>query len=232
MDTHAKSIYSRGQALAELILAVAIIAIIGTIVAQLMTSGIRLSGSANDSLVRVRLAEEAMETLRAVAQGNDASSQGWNRIYRPADGTGDSSSSKGALNPYHPAESGGIWVLVPGEEIIILTGKKYGRKIIIDNVSRDATATVEGTYNPVNDDPATQKITVIVVASSSPPLSLVAFITRYLNEGSRQTDWNGGIGAGPFDATSTVTTISSSLSTDLGNSSCGAPGPCIRLQPQ
>lgn len=232
MYTRTQRIYSQGQALAELILAIAIIAIVGTIVAELIATGSRLGGSTNDSLVRLRLAEEAIETLRAIAQGNNASTQGWNRIYRPPDGTGDPSASKGAAHPYHPAQSGGIWVLIPGEETITLTGKSYGRKVVIDNISRNATAAIEGTYNPVNDDPATQKVTITVTALSSPPVSLVVYMTRYLNQGSRQTDWSGAINAGPFDATSNVTTISSSQSIDTGNSHCGVAGPCIRLQPQ
>lgn len=232
MHTHAQGTYSRGQALAELILTIAVVAIVGTIVAELVTTGTRLGGSTNDSLVRLRLAEEAMETLRAIAQGNNASSQGWNRIYRPPDGTGNPSGSKGIVYPYHPEKSGGIWVLVPGEETITLTGKNYGRKIVIDNVSRDATATIEGTYNPTNDDPATQKVTITVSATLSPPISLVAYITRYLNEGTRQTDWNGAVDTGPFDATSNITTISSSQNTDTGNLNCEVGGPCIRLQPQ
>lgn len=172
-----------------------------------------------------------MEALRAISQGNNVSSQGWNLLYRPPDGTGDPSSSKGATNPYHPEQSGGIWVLVPGEETLTISGKTYQRKIVIENVSRDASGTIQSTYSAADDDPATQKITASATAPSSPQVSFISFFTRYLNEGSKQTDWSGGVSAGPFGATSAVTTISSSLNADLGGASCGGAGPCIRLQP-
>lgn len=225
--------YNQGQILAELILAIAIVAIIGVIIAELTVTSTRLAGNSSAGLAKLRLAEEALEALRAISQGNDSSSQGWNRIYLPPDGTGDPELSKGAAHPYHLGQSGNMWTLLAGEESLTLSDTDYQRKIIIENVSRDPlTGAIEAVYNLINKDPATQKITVTVAAPTSLPVTLTAFVSRYLNEGSRQTGWNGGIQTGPFPATSSVDTISSSQNTDLGNGACGISGPCIRLQPQ
>lgn len=224
-----------GQILAEIILAIAVLAIVGGLVAEFANTGNRLGGSANKELVALKLAEEEMESLRAIAQGNDSGSEGWNRIYRPPDGTGNPATSKGAGNPYHSAISGNAWILLSGEEIVSLSGKNYGRKIILDNVSRDASGNIESIYNSANDDPATQKATVTVSASSSVPVTLTSFFTRYLNEGSHQTDWSGAVNSGPFAATSTVTNVSlpdDQLNIDRANSACGVSGPCIRLKAQ
>lgn len=223
--------------LAELLLAIAILAIVGIMVAQVTTTSVRLSGSSGDRLIQLRLAEEALEALRAVSQGNNAASQGWNRLYQPPDGTGDPVTAKGGSQPYRVIQSGGAWILQSGEEQITLSGKTYSRKIIIENVCRDTTsgtivtnAGVPPCISGNADDPGTQKITVTVTSSASPSVSLAVYFSRYLNEGLKQTNWNGGINSGPFDATSNVTTISSSQNADVGNANCGG-GACIRLQP-
>lgn len=225
-------LYHQGSVLAEAIIALALVAVMGALVVELASTSNRLGGSSTERLTSLRLAEEGLEVMRAIAQGNNGDSQGWNRIYRPPDGMGNAVSDKGATHPYRLAQSAGIWILAPGEEIVSLNGKSYARKIVIENVSRNGSSDIESTYSLVNDDPATQKITVTVAASSTSPVVLVYYMTRYLNEGSRQTNWQGGINAGPFAATTSVSSVSSSASVDIGGSGCGAGGPCIRLQTQ
>ncbi|MEK9152654.1 MAG: hypothetical protein AAB692_04775 [Patescibacteria group bacterium] len=229
----------RGQILAEILLTIAIVAIIAPIAAQVTVMSNRLSASSNERLIQLQLAEEAMEAMRAISQGNDAGSQGWNRVYRPPDGSGDPAGAKGSSNPYRTVQSGGIWVLQSGAETLTISGRTYVRKIVVENVCRDnasdAIITAAG-VPPCTagnaDDPATQKISVSVTSASLPDAILTSFFSRYLNEGTRQTDWSGGVNAGPFGAASSFTAVSSSQDADIGNSNCGAGGPCIRLQPQ
>ena len=222
-----------GQLLMEILLAIAILMGIAALVAGLISSSSQSSEFAQSELVATRLAEEAMETLRTVSQSNDTSSQGWNLLYLPPDGSGDPITGKGSGNPYHVIQSGAKWILIAGEETITLSNKHFQRKIIVENVSRDpATATIESSYNASHDDPTTQKVTVIVIPPSSLPIQIVSYFSRYLNTGSLQTNWNGGTGSGPFAATSTMTKISGSQNADISNGNCGGNGPCVRLQPQ
>lgn len=222
-----------GQLLMEILLAIAVLTGIATIVAGLITTSSRSSEFAQGELIGTRLAEEAAEIVRTISQSNDSFSQGWNLLYLPPDGNGNAITSKGTSNPYHSIQSGGKWVLVSGEESITLSDKNFQRKIIIENVSRDPVSeTIETSYTASHDDPATQKVTVVVSTPSFPPIQVIFYLSRYLNQGSLQTNWNGGIDSGPFAATSTVTKISTFQNTDVGNTNCGVDGPCIRLQPQ
>lgn len=217
----------------EILLAIAVLTGIAAIVSGLVTTSSQSSQFSQIELIGTRLAEEAVETVRTVSQSNDAASQGWNLLYLPPAGGGDPITSKGSSNPYHVIQSGGKWILVAGEETITLSNKSFQRKIIIDNVSRDpVSANIESSYNASRDDPATQKVTVVVSGSTFAPIQVVSYLSRYLNEGMLQTDWSGGINSGPFAASSVVTTVSAFQNTDLANANCGVDGPCIRLQPQ
>src|SRR3989344_3875489 len=89
---------NNGQILVELLIAIAILAVIAALGAQLVNVSLQASETSKETGRELRMAQEAMEAMRAIAYGNDASSQGWNRIYKPPDGTGDPSVSKGAGN--------------------------------------------------------------------------------------------------------------------------------------
>ena len=193
----------RGQILVELLIAIAILAVIAALGAQLVNVSLQASETSKETGRELRMAQEAMEAMRAIAYGNDASSQGWNRVYKPPDGTGDSSLSKGAGNPYHPVLTGGnpfFWQLAAGEETIGLDGTDYIRRVIIDNVSRDTSGLIEPTYTVSRDDSATQKITATIIGPLGREVSLSGYLTRFFNESSPQSDWMAGLGCGPVDA--------------------------------
>ena len=90
----------KGQILTELIIAITITAILAAIGAQLIGVSFYSAGTSEDRQAASRLGEEVFEALRAITQGNTTSTQGWNRLYLPPDGTGNASSSKGAANFY------------------------------------------------------------------------------------------------------------------------------------
>lgn len=206
-----------GQLLAELLLAIAVGITLAVIGAQLVGVSLTASESSKEQGEAAGLAQEAMEAVRAIIRGNDSSSQGWNRIYLPPDGTGGATSSKGDVNPYRPEISGGVWRLATSTENITVAGETYTRKLVIENTCRDptsgsiTTSTVSGPCpDDDKDDPATQKVNVIVSKTGSPDLRLEAFFHRGLvNEVTPQTSWSGGTNDGPFSATATVTTVGS-----------------------
>ena len=194
-----------GQILTELIIAIAITVVIAAIGAQLIGVSLYSAGSSEERQSVVRLAEEIFEALRAITQGNNASSQGWNRLYLPPDGTGNPISSKGESNQYKIIISGSEWQIASGSSTITLEGRDYNRYFIIENVSRGANSAIEFVYNGSNDDPHTQKITVFVSKIGGSQFTFSEYFSRYLNESTAQTSWSGGSGqCGPYGATSSV----------------------------
>ncbi len=192
-----------GQILTELIIAIAITVVLAAIGAQLVGVSLYSAGSSKDRQTASRLAEEVFEALRAATQGNTSSTQGWNRIYLPPDGTGTASSSKGANNFYKVLILDNNWQIASGTEAIVLGGDIYSRLFIIENVSRDSsTKTIELIYNSANDDPHTQKITVTISKTGAPDFVLSQYFTRYLNESTAQINWSGSVNCNPVGATS------------------------------
>jgi hypothetical protein len=224
-----------GQILGELLIAIAVGITLAAIGAQLLAVSLNASKTGKERNGSGGLAQEAMEAVRAIARGNDATSQGWNRIYLPPDGTGSATSSKGSANPYYPALISDTWRLATGTETITLHGDTFTRSIVIDNISRDAsTDAIESTYTASRDDPATQKVTVTVSKNGEAQVDLVAYISRYLNEVTTETDFSGSVDDGPFTATATVTNVGSGTdatsTVDRDNASCEGGGACIRLK--
>lgn len=180
---------NKGQILTELIIAIAITVILAVVGAQLIGVSLYSAGSSEERQTATRLAEEVFEALRAISQGNDASSQGWNRLYLPPDGAGDPINSKGAGNQYKIIISGNEWQINSGSSTITLEGKDYNRYFIIENVSRDSNGAIESAYNSNNDDPHTQKVTVYVSKAGGAQFTFSEYFSRYLNESTAQTSW-------------------------------------------
>lgn len=196
--------------MSELLIAIAVGVVLAVVGAQLIIVSLTSTKTSKEKSEAIGLAQEGMEATRAIIRGNDATSQGWNRIYLPPDGTGNASTSKGTNSPWHPEIIGNVWQLVSSTETIVLAGETYTRKIIIENVCRNDT---DGTISGISpctggnsDDPTTQKITVSVSKTDAPDVNLIAYMSRYINESMLQTGWNGGLNDGPFSATSTTNT--------------------------
>ncbi len=193
--------------LLELLIAIMVGVVLVVLGVQLVLSGI---GSIDYSKTRnegLGLAQEGLETVRVIVRGNDAGSQGWNRLYLPPDGTGTSSTSKGLSNPYHPTLSGGVWRLASGAENITVGNEIFMRQVFIENVCRNNTTGAIASVAPCiansTDDPSTQKVTVVVSQAGSPDVQFSSYFTRFGNEVTAQANWSGGLNNGPFPATST-----------------------------
>ena len=106
----------RGQILAELMLAIAITAVLAAIGAELLNVGLYSAGTSEDRQAASRLAEEVFESLRAITFGNTTSTQGWNNLYLPPTGGGDIYTSKGDSNLYHTEIVNNNWKIVSGSK--------------------------------------------------------------------------------------------------------------------
>ncbi len=223
--------FNNGQILTELLIAIALVAIIALVGSQMINVGMYSATSSGDRQSINRLADEVFEALRAVVFSNTASTQGWNNIYLPPDGTGDPSTSKGASNKYKTVINAGAWKISSGQETITLGDKTFARYFTIDNVSRTGGA-IDSTYNSANDDPQTQKITVWISRAngtgSASTSTFSQYFTRYLDESANQADWNASQ-CGPVSATATTAGYCASSSIDISNSACSGVSTCLRL---
>jgi len=171
----------KGSLLIEILIAVSIFAAIAAIAAQSTLVSLRSSSSAEQKNASSQLLSEMLQGARS------ASEESWQNIYGTTKGTAR----------YHAELQGGKWVIVAGEEMVTLDTTRYGRYFTVSNVSRDPTSRdIETTYAAGHDDPATQMVTAVVVASSTIPLSTVEYFFRWRNLTCGQTSWSGGASSG------------------------------------
>lgn len=103
--------------------------------------------------------------------------------------------NKGSSNHYYLSTTTPISSWVSGNENLTLNNLSYVRYFYVENVSRDASGNIESSYNPANDDPSTQKITIIVSWSGTPTsgqTSMSKYVIRKSSAVFNQTDWTGG----------------------------------------
>jgi len=146
---------------------------------QMIIVSMRSSKSANERNVAMGLMEEIFESVRIIA------SERWQNIY---------DAGKGSANHYYPQiqTASGKWILSGGDENISINNLTYTRYFTIDNVSRDSNKDIESTYNSLNDDPSTQKITAYVSWGNGETISYYEFMSRWRNKVCYQTSWGGG----------------------------------------
>lgn len=98
---------------------------------------------------------------------------------------------------YYPSQSAGKWIPALGDETVVVNGLTYTRYFTVEHVSRNnITRTIETVYNPLYDDPGTQKITVTVVWGNGNRLTQSEYLTRWRNKVCVQTAWNTPASAG------------------------------------
>lgn len=225
-----------GQILTEIIVAVLVVGILIGLSAQLLNVSLYSLKGSGDRQISTRLAEEIFEGLQAVIFSNTSSTQGWNKIYLPPDGTGDAYNSKGKNNPYYLIILDNTWQIASGTETITLEDKNYTRYFYIENVCRDevngniSTTTIpcpSGTW----EDPGTQKITAVVIPQDQSPFVFSQYFSRLLNESSFQIKWSV-INCGPIIATSSDIDdyCQADDKADLSNDNCvGDVASCLRI---
>ena len=228
---------NKGQILAELIIAIAITAVLAAIGAQLLNVSLYSAGVSEDRQAASRLAEEIFEAMRAITQGNTSSTQGWNRLYLPPDGFGNATSSKGTGNFYYVEVVDNQWQIASGTEDIILEGKTYTRKFIIENICRDnSTHSVSTTTIPCPggnyEDPGAQKVIITISKTDAPDFEFSEYFTRYLNESSPQNSWQTQT-CSVIGATSSPTVFCGNFENQMDtNVNCFGVSTCLRIKQQ
>ncbi len=149
----------------DAIIAIAVIAIAFVALLEVSEASIKLSALLQKKTDALLLAEEEIEALRSFRDGTD-----WSE-----DGLGFLSTGFSYYAFLDTGSDPATWTLAEGEE----TTGIFNRKVVVDRVSRDAvTGGIEATYNPLNDDDDTRKITVTVGWESN-SLQLVTYLTNW-----------------------------------------------------
>lgn len=194
----------RGQSLIEILIAVAIGALMITAAAAIITPVLRINTQSGRMQVSATLAKELVENVRVWAEGD------WHNVFNLA---------TSSVNHYYLLAASSPFASSSGDESISVSTTTYTRYFYVDDVSRDAGGKIVSGVG--TNDPSIKKITVIYGWSGGTTSSLAIYLTRNANKIFSQTDWSGGSGVnGPV--TSTVTTYASSTSLVTGTSTPGS----------
>lgn len=168
-----KNYTQKGQSLVELLVAIAVMAIILPAILTGFVSSNDNKAQQTQRLVGVPLLKEAEEATRVFRSAN------WTAF--AVNGT------------YHPAIAGSTWVLSPGSETI----NGYTRSVVISDVYRDASGSIVSVGGTI--DPSTKKI-VATVSWTKPYASSASstfYLTRYIGNSTlvdtSYADFNAGI---------------------------------------
>ncbi|MBI5133964.1 MAG: hypothetical protein HZA81_01065 [Candidatus Taylorbacteria bacterium] len=188
----------KGSLLIEILVAVAVFAAVAAMGAQSTLVGLRSSEIAGEKTAASNLLSEMSSAIQGAVE------ERWANLYDLAkDGT-----------KYHVALSGNRWVIAAGEEALAVGGITYGRYFTVSNVSRDSsTRDIELAYEPLRDDPSTQKVDIVVAASSTEPLVASQYFFRWRNKVCNQTAWTSGGSAGVKDCPDTTYASQTNLTT-------------------
>lgn len=190
----------QGSLLIEILLAVAIAAIIIGGVSVLISVSLKSGQISGEKSAALGLAEEGLEAMKVIGESD------WHNIYLPPDGLGDPDTGKGEVeaNAYYvyKKDNGGTfsWDLTKdsAKGNITVNGIIYIRKIYIFNVTRNKTGPDRQVcIIPVEDcpagelnDPSTQRIKVKVSQSAGADIIVEEYLTRWRNNIYSQADWS------------------------------------------
>lgn len=210
----------KGSVLVELIVVIAVIGLVAGTIGGIFYANQRGSEEGRIGTLESGLTQEAINAIKIIATSNDATSQGWNRVYCPPnaaepDEGGDCAAAgvKNSSTAYQVKAVGTLWKLFQGAESVLVSDETYTRAINIQNMCRDALGNVLGITNTDGAaetcasgdwDPSTLKITVTITPPKGTATTTVLYITRSINKQTSpsvapaaQTDWSGGINCTP-----------------------------------
>jgi len=187
-----------GQSLIELMIAVAVGAILIGSAAVVMSAWIRISAQNKFLQAASFLSQDLMDKVAIFAERQ------W---YAPSGSYGIYNLNKGSLNHYYLCtDTCSPFEWRTGDEQKNADGVDYTRYFYIENVRRQFCGigniftgqlnACQVNYKPgdsgATDDPSTQKVTVVTSWPSGGNVTLVRYLTRNRNQVIVQTDWSGG----------------------------------------
>lgn len=202
----------KGQSLIEILISIAIVAVIFGAVVATIAVGSRLSIESKTTQIASSLARQTIDSVGSIAESN------WQNIY--------GLTTKGSSSQYYTVASGTTLVILPATTTIIVEGRTFDYWFSVENVNRtscgvgNVTTTAATTCNMetgdfyIAEDPSTQKITANVTwQPGNHSLAVVQNITRKRNLSFIQSDWSGGYNQENFPTSSIGTTVNNNFST-------------------
>jgi len=177
-----------GQSLIEILMAVAIGAIMITAAAGIIAPILKVNTQTSRAQAGVAVAMGLLQNVKVWAEGD------WHNVANLA---------TSSANHYYLNASSSPFSVASGTENIMVSTTTYTRYFYVDDVYRDAGDNiVNSTSGVVSVDPSTRKITVIYGSSQGSSGSIYEYVTRNRGNVFDQTDWSGGPGHnGPVTST-------------------------------
>ncbi|MBI5079519.1 prepilin-type N-terminal cleavage/methylation domain-containing protein [Candidatus Wolfebacteria bacterium] len=188
---------NKGQSLVEIIVGLAISAILITAAATAIALTLKESLEIKTSQIAASLSQEYLDNVQAMAESD------WVYLYDRSNG-----------NSYYLTASGTTYAAVGGSTSTTVLGKTFNRYFVLDKVKRDSCGVGDITENSliacnmeigsgyIANDPSTLKITTTIIWDSNHKISQSQYLTRNRNFVFHQTDWSGGSGQESFATTS------------------------------
>ena len=154
----------RGFTIVEIIVVVAIIASAFIAILSFFVFESRVGDRERMRLKAISLAEETIEAVRNFRDNTDWAVNGIGTLSTGVE--------------YHTAKATSSWEVISGSEDI----DGFTKVIIFTNVSRDGNDNIEQIFNPLNHDPDTKKISIIVNwadRSGSASESIETYLTNW-----------------------------------------------------
>lgn len=172
----------KGQILVELLIAIAIAAIVLSLSAYFIQSGSQGEKRSQDKFIASQLAQEAFEATKVIAEAD------WNGIWYNADYSVSFSPT------YYLENDAGNWTLTTdiSHKTMTIDGKNYERSLVFYNVSRDSsTKNIETTYIQSRNDASTRKVIVSITGDQMADTNWTFYLTRWKNDVQIENDWEG-----------------------------------------
>lgn len=172
----------RGQSLAELLVAVAVVTIIISSIVGATILVLRSNLQSTAARTAAGLGQEMVDSVRSIAESQ------WSNLYNV--------SPKGSSTTYRVAPSGTPPVLsiLGGSEDVTVNNIAYTRFFAVENVNRDSAQNIVASGT---EDLSTQKITVTIKWQMNGQWAEIRnseYLTRSRNEVTKFTDWSGSSG--------------------------------------
>lgn len=185
-----------GQSLIEVLVAVAIGALLIIAAASIIAPALRINTQTYRVQTGVGLAKELLENVRVWSEGD------WHNI---------STLATGSANHFYLNTGSSPSASSSGDESLTVSTATYKRYFYLDDVKRDTSDLIVTTGGSA--DPSTKKITVDYSWPQSTTFTISQYLTRNRDNIFWQTDWSGGPGQeGP--ATTTNSKFSTSTKID------------------
>jgi len=184
---------SSGQSLVEIIIAIAVGAILIGGATAVLIPILRSNLETRHVQIATSLAQEYLDNLQSLAESD------WQIIYSPP-------SAKGPSSQFYLRATSTTYEILSGATSTVVEGRTFTRYFSIENTSRNLCGASDITTNAtsscasgpgssgVADDPSTQKITTTITWPESRSISKTQYLTRNINKVFVQTDWSAGPG--------------------------------------